>query len=61
MSKLAKTIERIAERTQEIDANERRGGNVESLYRDRGNLIREALKLGAEPAYLAEITGNGRG
>jgi hypothetical protein len=58
---LSETIDMISERTREIERNERRGGNVEALYRSRGEMIKRALKLGAQPAVLAEITGNGRG
>lgn len=58
---LADTIEMIQARTQEIEANERRGANVENLYAGRLAYITKALKLGAAPGYLAEITGNGRG
>jgi hypothetical protein len=58
---LANTIEMIQARTEEIEANERRGVNVENLYASRLAYITKALRMGAAPGYLAEITGNGRG
>jgi hypothetical protein len=61
MKKLSETVEMISQRTREIEANGNRGANVESLYASRGELIEQALSMGAQPAVLAEITGNGRG
>lgn len=64
MSKLEQVVERIQERTQEIDRAERvtpgATDGIEALYRNRGSLIHEALELGADAGYLSQITGNGR-
>lgn len=58
---MATTIEMIEARTEEIERNEARGADCTPLYRGRLKLIESALAMGAKPAYLAAITGNGQG